>query len=124
MGNGTRRLFASIGLCLLVLGGLIRSDGPTDAAEGPVAAGPLGGSDIRAAILPPPGVYGGILGLYNHVNSLRDGSGHPIAGLDAVHIDAKVAGAFLAYVPNINVFGGSIGIIGVFTGGAECGQVI
>ena len=119
-----RCVLASVGLSFLVLAELVGSHRPAGAAEGPVAAGPIGGSDIRSAILPPPGLYGGVLGLYNGVTSLRDGSGHPPPALDAVDLRAKVGGGFLAYVPNYQLFGGSIGLIGLVTAGEECGQVV
>jgi hypothetical protein len=34
---------------------------PVLAVEGPSAAGPIGGTDIRSAVLPPPGLYGGVI---------------------------------------------------------------
>jgi hypothetical protein len=40
---------------------------PCWAVEGATAAGPIGGRDIRSAILPPPGLYVGAVGLYNDV---------------------------------------------------------
>jgi hypothetical protein len=97
---------------------------PAWAAEGTTAAGPIGGTDIRSAMLPPPGLYGGLVGLYSSVNEVRDGSGNPVAGLDAVDLNAKIAGAFLAYVPDFKLFGGSVGLVGFFTGGQECGQLV
>ena len=72
---------------------------PAIAAEGTTAAGPIGGTDIRSALLPPPGVYGGLIGLYSSAGQVNDGSGNPAAGLDAVSLNAAVAGGILAYVP-------------------------
>ena len=46
-----------------------------NAAEGPVAAGPIGGSDMRSALLAPPGLYGGIIGLSSLVHEVHDGTG-------------------------------------------------
>jgi hypothetical protein len=97
---------------------------PAQAAEGTTAAGPIGGTDIRSAMLPPPGVYGGVVGLYSSVNEVRDGSGNPVAGLDAVDLNAKVAGAFFLYVPDFKLFDGTVGLLGFFTGGQECGQLV
>jgi len=97
---------------------------PAIAAEGTTAAGPIGGTDIRSALLPPPGVYGGLIGLYSSAGQVNDGSGNPAAGLDAVSLNAAVAGGILAYVPDYKILGGSIAFIGFLTGGQECGQVV
>ncbi len=95
-----------------------------NAAEGPVAAGPIGGTDMRSALLPPPGLYGGVIGLSSVVHEVHDGTGHPAAGLDAVDLDAKVAAPFFVWVPDVKLFDGSLGLIGVFPAGRECGQVL
>jgi hypothetical protein len=97
---------------------------PCQAAEGTAAAGPIGGTDIRSALLPPPGLYGGVVGLYSSVNEVSDGSGNPVAGLDAVDLNAEIGGAFLVYVPDFKLFDGSVGLIGFLTGGQECGQLV
>jgi hypothetical protein len=75
-------------------------------------------------MLPPPGLYGGIIGLNSHVPEVVDGTGHPVPGLDAVNLDARISAPFLVYVPDVKVAGGSIGPIGVFPGGEECGQLV
>ena len=80
---------------------------PSWAAEGTTAAGPIGGTDIRSALLAPPGFYGGMAGLYSSVHQVNDGSGTPVPGLDAVDLNAKIAGAFFLYVPDhAKVLGG------------------
>jgi|SRR6185312_6541898 len=108
----------------IALGALFASArSAAEAAEGPVAAGPIGGTDIRSAALPPPGLYGGVIGLDSSVGEIHDGTGHPAPGLDAVDLNAKIAAPFLVYVPDAKVFGGSIGVLGVFSAGAECGRV-
>lgn len=94
------------------------------AAEGPVAAGPIGGTDMRSAELPPPGLYGGVTGLDSVVHEVHDGTGHPAPGLDAVDLNALVAAPFFVWVPNTTVFNGSLGLIGVFPAGQECGQLL
>lgn len=116
--------FRSIRLGLIVGAGALCAALPAWAAEGTTAAGPIGGTDIRSAILPPPGVYGGLIGLYSSAGEVRDGSGNPVVGLDAVDLHANVAGGLLAYVPDLKLFGGSIGLIGFLLGGEECGQVV
>lgn len=97
---------------------------PCWAAEGTTVAGPIGGTDIRSAFLPPPGFYGAIIGLGASAYQIRDGSGHPRAGLNAVGINAVSAGAVLLYVPDFKLFGGSIGFVGVVGGGSICGQIV
>ncbi len=97
---------------------------PCFAAEGTTAAGPIGGPDIRSAFLPRPGLYGAFISLGTTTDQVRDGSGHPRAGLDAVGIQAITAGAALLYVPDLDLFGGSIGFAGVFGGGLICGQIV
>jgi hypothetical protein len=51
------------------------------ALEGPTAAGPIGGTDIRQAILPPPGLYGGTVLLGAESFDFLDGQGHTIPAL-------------------------------------------
>jgi hypothetical protein len=97
---------------------------PSWAVEGATAAGPIGGSDIRSAILPPPGLYGGVIGLYNDVVGYNDGSGHPAAGLDAFGLQNYDAGAYFLYVPDVKVLGGQIGFTGFEAAGQNCGQLV
>jgi hypothetical protein len=94
------------------------------AVEGTTAAGPIGGTDIRSALLPPPGLYGGAIGLVSPVHEVRDGTGKPVPGLDAVHLVARIVGPFFIYVPDFKLFDGSIGLIGVFPVGQQCGQLV
>lgn len=97
---------------------------PCWAAEGTTVAGPVGGTDIRSAFLPPPGLYGAIVSVGATAQQVRDGSGRPRAGLNAVAINAISAGSLLLYVPDIKLFGGSIGLLGVVGGGTICGQIV
>ena len=46
---------------LLTAAFICAASAPVFAVEGPSAAGPLGGTDIRSALLPPPGLYGGVI---------------------------------------------------------------
>lgn len=94
------------------------------AVEGSTAAGPLGGTDIRSAQLPPPGLYGGISGLLLSARELRDGSGQKAPGLDAVNLLVTLTAPFLAYVPDVKVLGGSVGVLGVLPAGRICGQFV
>lgn len=97
---------------------------PASAIEGNVAAGPIGGTDIRSAFLPPPGFYGGVIGVGSTVHDIKDGSGQTVPGLDAIHLTETLAGPFFLYVPDVRLFDGSIGLFGVFPGGQQCGQLV
>jgi len=97
---------------------------PSWAAEGTTAAGPIGGNDIRSAILPPPGLYGGVTGLDSSVDRVNDGTGNPAPGLNAVGLQADVVAPFVMYVPDTKVFGGEIALFGLVPAGQECGQVV
>ena len=98
--------------------------GPSLAVEGNTAAGPIGGTDIRSALLPPPGLYGGAVGLVSSVHEIHDGTGKPVPGLDAVNLIARLAGPFFVYVPHTKLFGGAIGLFGTAPIGQQCGQLI
>lgn len=97
---------------------------PCWAAEGTTAAGPIGGTDVRSAFLPGPGLYGAIVGVWATSSQIRDGSGDARAGLNAVDITAVSAGAVFLYVPDFKVFGGSVGFLGTVGAGQICGQIV
>jgi hypothetical protein len=97
---------------------------PSLAVEGNTAAGPIGGTDIRSAMLPPPGLYAGAIGLLSPVHDIHDGQGHAVSGLDAVDLIARIAAPFVVYVPDVQVFGGSVGLIATVPMGQECGQLV
>jgi hypothetical protein len=93
------------------------------AVEGSTAAGPIGGTDIRSAQLPPPGLYvGGIL-FGATANDFVDGSGKTIPALSDAHLERKLVAPFFGYVPDVQVLGGSIGLIGTIPYGSECGRL-
>ena len=68
---------------------------PALAVEGPTLAGPIGGNDIRSAVLPPPGVYVGASGSAGGVIDFVDGSGDPNPQLAAAERDRQMRGPFL-----------------------------
>jgi hypothetical protein len=109
---------------LALAAGLLGAASACLAAEGTTAAGPNGGTDIRSALLPPPGLYGGVIGVDSHVPEIVDGKGNPVPGLDAVDLNARLVAPFFVYVPDVKVLGGSVGVLGVFPGGQELGQVV
>jgi len=96
---------------------------PSWAVEGATAAGPIGGSDIRSAIVPPAGLYGGAVGLEYSFGELTNGTGNPAPGLDSVKVRNDIAALFLLYVPDLKVFGGQIGLFATEAAGYECGQL-
>ena len=86
--------------------------------------GPLGFSDIRSASLPPPGLYGAVT--YSHVRNrkLNDGNGNPVGFLDSLSSDTNTAALTFLYVPDLNIYGGSVGLTTVFSGGSTCGKLL
>jgi hypothetical protein len=96
---------------------------PALAVEGSTAAGPLGGTDVRSALLPPPGLYGGVVSVAATAYSFVDGNGNIIPALSTAHLMKQLVGPFFIYVPDIQVLGGSIGIAGIVPYGQECGHL-
>jgi hypothetical protein len=96
---------------------------PVLAVEGPTAAGPIGGTDIRSALLPPPGLYGGIILLGAEAFDFVDGDGRTIPELRDANLRRYMAGPFLYYVPDLKVLGGSIGIGAILPLGHQCGHL-
>lgn len=81
---------------------------PAFAVEGPTAAGPIGGTDIRSALQPPPGVYGGVAFVAARTTTFVDGRGDEIGPLKTARLFKAVGGPFFAYVPETTVWGGSL----------------
>lgn len=96
---------------------------PALAVEGSSTAGPIGGTDVRSAQLPPPGLYGGGVELYAEANRFFDGNGHAVPALNDLHLGRERVGAFLLYVPQQKLFGGSFGLLAFGSGGQECGRL-
>ena len=97
---------------------------PSIAVEGQTAAGPIGGSDIRSAILPGPGLYGGAVALFDNVTQYHDGSGHSAPALNDFGLTNYIVGGFFLYVPDFKLFDGRIGLSGNDTYGQNCGQLV
>jgi len=111
------------GRVLLAAALVCAASAPAWAVEGSTAAGPIGGSDVRSAMLPPPGLYGGIIGLAAEAIEFVDGNGHTIPALREGHLQRYRTGPFLVYVPDVQVLGGSIGVAGIVPNGLECGRL-
>jgi hypothetical protein len=108
---------------LIAVGCLFAASTPAFAVEGPTAAGPIGGTDIRSAVVPPPGLYGGIILLGATAFDFVDGHGKTIPALADAQLTKYLAGPFLYYVPNVKIFGGSIGLGGIVPLGDQCGHL-
>ena len=113
--QGARFLLAAAFVCAVST--------PVLAIEGPTAAGPIGGTDIRSAQLPPPGLYGGVILLGAEAFDFVDGDGKTIPALKDAHLTKYLAGPFLLYVPDVKVLGGSIGLGGIVPLGTLCGHL-
>ena len=96
---------------------------PLHAVEGSTAAGPIGGTDMRSAQLPPPGLYGGIVLVGATAFDFVDGQGQTIPALNQAHLTRKLSGPFFIYVPDFQVLGGSVGVAGIIPNGEECGRL-
>jgi hypothetical protein len=108
---------------LLIGAALFCAPVPSRAIEGSSTAGPIGGTDIRQAQLPPPGLYYGTIQVYATADHFFNGSGEPVAALNALEIERFRAGPFLWYVPDIKVLDGSIGFFADVPAGTECGRL-
>jgi hypothetical protein len=93
------------------------------AIEGPSTAGPIGGTDIRTALFPPPGLYGGGAALRVEAIDFVDGQGQAIPALRDAHLTRVIGGPFVVYIPDVQVFGGSIGVGAFFSYGQQCGRL-
>jgi len=110
-----KRFFAAAVVCGLST--------PVPAAEGPSIAGPIGGTDIRSAMLPPPGLYIGAMVFGGEAFNFVDGNGQPIPALGDANLKRVIGGPFIGYVPNIDILGGTIGFAAVVPYGRQCGRL-
>jgi hypothetical protein len=108
---------------LLAIGSICAACPSAFAVEGSTAAGPIGGTDVRSAQLPPPGLYGGDILLWATAFDFVDGHGNTIPALSEAHLTKKLSGPFLVYVPDVKLLGGSVGLAGIIPLGEECGHL-
>lgn len=108
---------------LLITAFVAGSCSPLMAIEGPTAAGPIGGTDIRSALLPPPGVYGGTMHLGAATMEFLDGNRNVVPGLEEANLRKAVGGPFVYFVPDVKVFGGSIAVGATVPFGRICGSL-
>jgi len=86
------------------LGTVINHPGNSFALQGIAPSGPIGGTDINQALLPPPGLYIGLVGGYMDFTGWIDNDGNKIDAGD----HATISAVGMAYVWDFQVFGGSI----------------
>lgn len=94
-----------------------------EAVEAPSVAGPIGGTDVRSAMLPPPGFYGGIAVLHAETTGFLDADGKTIPFLSDAKLRKTLTGPFFLYVPQEKVLGGSVGIGGYVPLLDQCGHL-
>ncbi|MEQ1578405.1 MAG: transporter [Hyphomicrobium sp.] len=109
--------------CSLLLSLFLAAVTPASAIEGAAAAGPIGGTDIRSAQLPPPGLYGGNIFVWADGFDFLDGDRKTIPALREANLTKTLTGPFLVYVPNVQVMGGTIGFAAVLPYGEQCGKL-
>ncbi|EJN06815.1 transporter [Phyllobacterium sp. YR531] len=79
------------------------------AAESFILIQPPGGTDLGQAILPPPGLYGGVTMIpYSRNDHFYDANGHVLPPEQDIILDSPIIAAGLLYVYPFEVFGGSI----------------
>lgn len=106
--------------CLLLALGV---GGPAKAVEGPAAAGPIGGTDIRQAIAPPPGLYVGGAFVGARTTRFVGPKDRQIPGLEDAQLGKVIGGPFALYVPDVTLWGGAIGLGGVLPFVHQCGRL-
>lgn len=85
--------------------------------------GPLGFSDIRAAFLPPAGLYGAASLAYVRNRGLDDGNRNRVRFLDSLETTTQSAALTFLYVPDLDIFGGKVGARATFSVGRTCGRI-
>ncbi len=119
-----RSVLSSVGYSVLLAAGLaLAARGGALAIEGPAAAGPIGGTDIRSAVIPPPGLYGGAIFFAAETFEFVDGHGETIPALRDAKLKKQVAAPFLYFVPDAKAFGGSLALGAVLPFGHQCGHL-
>lgn len=85
----------------------------SSAVEGPSLAGPIGGTDMRSGLLPPPGIYVGTIQLYARTMDFLGRDGKVVPALKDAQLAKVVGGPFIYFVPPTKVFGGSVALAAV-----------
>ncbi len=94
------------------------------AVEGPIAAGPIGGTDIHAGQLPPAGLYGGAIGYFSDTTDFHGPDGNTVPGFEEANLERQYLAPWLMYVPEWKILGGSVGLVGFLPLGNQCGHLL
>ncbi len=108
---------------LLALLFVLSAGEKSNAVEGPTVAGPIGGTDMRAAFLPPPGIYFGTLQLVAQTIDFLDKDGNTIPALRDARLTKEVGGPFVYFIPEIRILGGSVSLGALLPFANTCGHL-
>ena len=108
---------------LLSVAFISAASAPALAVEGPTAAGPIGGTDIQSAVLPPPGLYGGVVFAGGKAFDFVDGNSETIPALRTAQVVSELAGPFIYAVSDAKILGGSIGLGFTVPISNQCGHL-
>lgn len=108
---------------LLALMFVLGASSQSNAVEGPTVAGPIGGTDMRAALLPPPGTYFGTLQLVAQTIDFLDKDGNTIPALRDARLTKEVGGPFVYFIPDTQILGGSVSIGALLPFSNTCGRL-
>jgi hypothetical protein len=102
---------------------LLAAGGQAHAVEAPTVAGPIGGTDARSAMIPPPGLYGGIAAYHAETVDFNDKNGNGIPALSDATLEKSLGAPFFIYVPKTTVLGGSVSVWGYVPVISVCGHL-
>lgn len=114
--NARSHFFSIFLLCITLAG-------RAHAVEAPTVAGPIGGTDARSAMLPPPGLYGGVALYHGETLDFNDSHGKEIPALSDAKLKKWLGAPYLIYVPKTTVLGGAIGVWGYVPIVNVCGHL-
>jgi hypothetical protein len=108
---------------LLALLFALAASAKAHAVEGPTVAGPIGGTDMRSALLPPPGTYFGTLQLVAQTLDFLDQDGNTIPALRDARLTKEVGGPFVYFIPDTKILGGSVSAGALLPFANTCGRL-
>lgn len=100
-------MFKQMVACVLVCFSWIRQ--PALAAEGAVYGGPIGGTDIQNAYVPPfPGMYAGFANVFGVITQYNGNNGGKSAVIRDVNLGIDITAVGLTYVYPFKLFGATL----------------
>ncbi len=82
---------------------------PAWGSESAVQGGPIGGTDIRNALIPPvPGFYLGLADVPAYYRQVNGDNGQKLPGVHDVDVEANIVGGALQYVYPFKLYGGTV----------------